>query len=200
MAPRIGELLRLAGVPPSLDKEAAAWLSDAIELAQSIDRAVKQRPLPVDHNDLLADIEKSAKELTKRIERLRWHPVTRHAFWRSSVFGPVHHNRVEVHDVLSTLEKVVTAAGTAKDRSKGRRREFGKQRVVDMAFSFFVRFSAHTPSGTPTGAFATFAREFYSAVTGVDPEKRGGGIERQITQAVTRLPIEHQRAQRKSAK
>ena len=69
-----------------------------------------------------------------------------------------------------------------------------------MAFSFFVRFSAHTPSGTPTGAFATFAREFYSAVTGVDPEKRGGGIERQITQAVTRLPIEHQRAQRKSAK
>ena len=161
-------------------------------------RAATQRPLPADHNALLADIEKSAKELTKRIERLRWHPVTRHAFWRSSVFGPVHNNRVEVPDVLSTLEKVVTAAGTAKDRGKGRRREFGKQRVVEMAFSFFVRFSAHTPSGTPTGAFATFAREFYSAVTGVDPEKRGDGIERQIREAAKRLPIERQRAQRMS--
>jgi hypothetical protein len=191
--------LRLAGVPPS-DKKAAAWLSDAIELAQSIYRATQQRPVPVDHNALLADIEKSAKELTKQIERLRWHPATRHAFWRSTVFGPVHHNRVEVPEVLSTLEKVVTAAGTAKDRGKGRRREFGKQRVVDMAFSFFVRFSAHTPSGTPTGAFATFAREFYAAVTGVDPEKRGGGLDRQIRQAVRRLSIERQRAQRISVK
>ena len=91
----MGELLRLAGVPPS-DKKAAAWLSDAIELAQSIDRAVKQRPLPVDHNDLLADIEKSAKELTKRIQRLRRHPFSWYAFWRSSVFGPVHLDRVVV--------------------------------------------------------------------------------------------------------
>jgi hypothetical protein len=195
----MGELLRLADVPRHRTKEAAAWLSDALELAQSIDRAVKQRPLPVDHNALLADIAKSAKELTKRIERLRWHPVTHHAFWRSSVFGPVHHNRVEVHDVLSTLEKVVTAAGTAKDPGKGRRREFGKQRVVDMAFSFFIRFSAHRPSGTPTGAFAKFAREFYSVVTGVDSEEHNG-LDRQIRQAVTRRPTEHQRAQRKSAK
>jgi hypothetical protein len=163
-------------------------------------RAVKQRPLPVDHNALLADIEKSAKELIKQIERLRWYPGLRHAFWRSSVFGPVHHDRVEVPEVLSAFEKVIRAAGTVKDRGKGRRREFGKQRVVDTAFSFFVRFSAQTPSGTQTGAFAKFAREFYSAVTGVDPHKRGNGIDRQIRQAVTRLPIERQRAQRKSVK
>ena len=44
--PSIGELLRVAGVPPS-DQKAAAWLSDAIELAQSIYRATKQRPLHV---------------------------------------------------------------------------------------------------------------------------------------------------------
>ena len=37
LAPREGGVLRLAGVPPSLDKEAAAWLNDAIELAQSIE-------------------------------------------------------------------------------------------------------------------------------------------------------------------
>ena len=192
----MGKLLRHAGVPPS-DKKAAAWLSDAIELAQSIYRATKQRPIPVDHNALLADIEKSAKELSKRIERLRRHPIPWHAFWRSSVFGPVHQNRVEVPDVLSTLENVVTAAGTAKDRGKGRRREFGKQRVVDMAFSFFVRFSAHTASGTPTGAFAKFAREFYAAVTGVDPQDHSG-LDRQIREAVKRQSIERPRAQRKS--
>src|SRR5438128_7181583 len=81
--PAMGELVRLAGVPPSDKKAAAAWLSDAIELAKSKYRAAKQRPLPADHNALLDDIEKSAKELTKRIERLRWHPIPWHAFWRS---------------------------------------------------------------------------------------------------------------------
>src|SRR5262245_10454376 len=199
LPPAMGELLRLAGVPPS-NRKAVAWLNDAIDQARSRYRVAKQRPLPADHNALLADIDKSAKKLTKRIERLRRHPIPWHAFWRSSVFGPVHHNRVEIPVVLSTLEKVVTASGTAKDPGKGRRREFGKQRVVDMAFSFFVRFSAHKPSGTPTGAFDKFAREFYFAVTGVDPEKRGGGLDRQIRQAVKRQSIERQRAQRISVK
>jgi hypothetical protein len=193
----MGELLRLAGVPPSDKKAAAAWLSNAIDLAQSIYRATKQRPVPVDHNALLADIEKSAKALTKRIERLRRHPIPWHAFWRSSVFGPVHQNRVEVPEVLSALENVVTAAGSAKDPGKGRRREFGKQRVVDMALAFFDRFSDHTLSGTPTGAFAKFTREFYAAVTGVDPEDHSG-LDRQIREAVKRQSIERPRAQRKS--
>jgi hypothetical protein len=194
----MGELLRLAGVAPSDKKAAEAWLSDAVKLARSMYRATKQQPLPVDHNAPLADIEKSAKALTKRIERLRRRPIPWHTFWRSSVFGPVHHNRVEVPDVLFTLAKVVTAAGTAKDRGKGRRREFAKQRVVDMAFSFFVRFSAHTPSGTSTGAFATFAREFYSAATGVDPEDHSG-LDRQIREAARRQSTTRPRAQRKSA-
>jgi hypothetical protein len=53
--------------------------------------------------------------------------------------------------------------------------------VVDLAFGFFQRFSPRTPSGTPTGAFANFARAFYSAATASDPERRG--LERQIRQA-----------------
>jgi hypothetical protein len=118
-------------------------------------------------------------------------------FWHSSAFGPVYRDRVEVDEVLSTLETVVRAADTAKDRRQGRRREVGKQHVVDLAFAFFVRFSTHRPSGTSTGAFARFARTFYAAVTGVDPEKHGG-LDRQIRQALTRLPIERERAQRKS--
>src|SRR5262249_47992918 len=91
LPPAMGELLRLAGVPPS-NRKAVAWLNDAIDQARSRYRVAKQRPLPADHNALLADIDKSAKKLTKQIERLRWHSVPWYAFWRSSVFGPVHHN------------------------------------------------------------------------------------------------------------
>lgn len=194
----ISHLLQLAGVSPS-ERKARAWLRDAIVGAQSSYRAAKGRPLAADHNALLADIEKSAKELTKRIQRLRLHPFSWLAFWRSNVFGPVYLNRVEVPEVLSTLANIVSAADTAKNRRKGRRGEVGKQHVVDMAFAFFVRFSPLRPSGTPGGAFATFAREFYSAATGFDPEKHGG-LDRQIRRSATRLAIECERAQRKSVK
>jgi hypothetical protein len=191
---RIRQLLQLAGASPS-DEKAAAWLNEAITGARSNLRAAEQRPLPADHNELLADIEKSAKELTKRMHRLRRHPVSWNAYWRSGVFGSVCLNRVEVREVLSAVEQIARAAETAKVRHKGRRRDVGKQHVVDLAFAFFVRYSAHRPSGTSTGAFARFARAFYSAVTELDTQDR---LDRQIRQAVTRLPIERQRAQRKS--
>ena len=93
-----------------------------------------------------------------------------------------------MREVLSTLKTIMRAADAAKDRRQGRRREVGKQHVVNLAFAFFVRFSPHRPSGTPTGAFAGFARTFYVAVTGVDPEEHGG-LDRQIRQALTRLSI-----------
>ena len=194
----IQHLLQLAGVCAS-DRQAASWLSAAVEGAQSSYGAAKQRPLAADHNALLADIEKSAKELTKRIERLRRYPASWRAFWRSSVFGPVHFDRMEVDEVLSALKSIIIAAESAKDRRQGRRGEVGKQHVADLAFAFFVRFSPHAPSGTRTGAFATFARAFYAAVTGATPEEHGG-LERQIRQAVTRLAIERQRAGRNSVK
>ena len=174
-----------------------AWLSDAIEGARFNLSAAKKRPLAADHNALLADIEASAKKLIKGITRLRRHPASARTFWRSAVFGPVYFDRVELPEFLSTLKNVVLAADMAKDRRQGRRRKAGKQHVVDAAFDFFVRFSPHRPSGTPTGAFAEFAREFFSAATGIDPE-RHGDLERQIRQASTRLSIERQRARRKS--
>lgn len=188
----IPHLLKSAGVPAS-DKAAVAWLSDAIAGARHNYAAAKKRPLPADHNAPLAEIEKSAKKLIKGIERLRRYPSSRNAFWRSKAFGPVHGDRVEVREVLSTLENIVRAADAAKDRRQGRRREAGKQHVVNMAFAFFVRFSPHRPSGTPTGAFAEFARTFCVAVTGADWEKHGG-LDRQIRQALTRLSIEQARS------
>lgn len=191
----IRELLRLAGVPPS-DKKAAAWLSNAIEGMRHDGKVTIKRPLPADHNALLIDIEKSAKKLIKHLERLRRYPFSQYIFWRSKAFGPVYYDRVEVREVLSALEAIVLATDMAKERRRGRRRETGKQHVVDLAFAFFEQFSPRTPSGTPTGPFGTFAHAFYSLATGVDPEQNGG-LERQIRQALTRLPVEH--ARRKSS-
>jgi hypothetical protein len=194
---RIPHLLKLAGVSPS-DERAAAWLREAIDAARANYRAAKKRPLAVDHNALLADIKESAKELIKRIGRLRRYPTSQHLFWRSQAFGPVLRDRVEVREVLSALEGIVRAADMAKDSRQGRRRETGKQHVVNLAFGFFDRFSPNSPSGTSTGAFATFAREFYSAAIESDPE-RYGGLERQIRQAA-RSFIKPEPTQRKSAK
>jgi hypothetical protein len=189
--------LHLAGVSPS-DEKATAWLNQAVEGARASYQAADQRPLPADHNDLLADIEKSAKALTKRIGRLGQHPVSWLIFWRSSAFGPVHLDQVEHGEVLSTLENIIAAAAGGRDGRKGRPAKGGEQLVVNLAFAFFVRFSPRRPSGTPTGAFATFARAFHGVVIGAEPEKHGG-LDRQIRHAATRLPVERQRAQRKSA-
>jgi len=194
---KIPHLLKLAYVPPT-DRKASAWLSQAIEGARPSERAVTP-PLAAVNNDLLADIEKTAKILIKRIERLRRYPFSQHTFWHSEAFGRVYGDRVEVREVLSTLETIVRATDMAKDRRRGRRRETGKQRVVDLAFGFFKQFSPRRPSGTPTGAFANFAREFYCAVTGSDPE-RHGGIDRQIREAASRSFRKRQPAQRKSVK
>src|SRR5207237_1219066 len=127
------------------------------------------------------------------------YPGLGRAFWRSKVFGPVRSNRVEIPKVLSTLENVMRAADAAKDCQIGRPRERGKQEVVNQAFGFFVRFSPHRPSGTSTGAFARFARAYYAAVTETDPSEQGS-LDRQIRQALTRLAVERQRAQRKSTR
>jgi len=193
---KIPHLLKLADVSPT-DRKAAAWLSQALEGAQPNNRAVK-RPLATEHNALLTDIEKTAKRLIKQIERLRRFPFSQHTFWHSEAFGPVYGDRVEIREVLSTLEAIVLAADMAKDRRRGRRRETGKQRVVDLAFGFFKQFSPLTPSGTPTGAFAAFAREFYSAAIGHDSEQ-DGGLDRQIRQAA-RTFIQRQPMQRKPVK
>lgn len=187
----LSHLLQLAGVSPS-ERQAAAWLREAVAGAQPNPRAV-ERPRPIDHNAPLVDIEKSARKLARQLERLRRKPFTRYAFWRSRVFGPVQKDRVEVPQVLATLEKIASAADAARIKRLGRPPATEKQHVVNSAFAFFVRFSPRKVSGTPTGAFATFARAFYGAATGRDPED-DGGLDRQIRQAQKRLPIERQRA------
>ena len=189
----IKDLLRLAGTSSSDKKAAVAWLRDALATAEFSNRVAKQRPLPADHNDLLADIEKKAKELDKRLQRLRNRPYSWRAFWRSSVFGPVRLNQVVDREVLSTLKNIVRAAQIEKDPGQGRPRKAGKQQVVDRALAFFVRYSPFAPSGTPTGAFATFARAFYIVATRVNPD-RDGGLDRQIRQAIKGLPVQRERA------
>jgi hypothetical protein len=91
------------------------------------------------------------------------------------------------------LKEIERAAQTAKDERKGRPREIGKQRVVDLAFAFFVRHSPRKPSGTPTGPFATFAREFYSVTMKLRPDDDDADLDRQIREAIKQLPIEQER-------
>jgi hypothetical protein len=211
-------LLQLAGAPAS-DERAMSWLRDALVAAQAFNRAAKQRPLSADHNDLLADVAKKARELAKQLQRLRRQPNSWHAFWRSvepqtaSSFTrravaeddvkrafrePVDRARVGADEVLSILKNVERAAQTARDRRKGRPRVVGKQHVVDLAFAFFVRYSPLEPSGTPTGTFARFARAFYAAAIKLDPDD-DDGLDRQIRTA-SASPVERERATQMSTR
>lgn len=162
---QIRELLQLADVTPS-DKKATDWLSKAIEGARHNYESAKKRPLPADHNALLIDIEKSAKKLIKRIERLRRHPTSYRAFWRSSVFGPVHLDRFEVPEVLAALEKIEGAAGAAKDRrqiwplpsSSGSHRTSRAALALARLPRLPVNFTALRPGWTPSGTAALTAK------------------------------------------
>jgi hypothetical protein len=185
-------LLELAGVPPS-DEAAAAWLSNALEAVRPHPLA-ERRPAAADRNALLEGVQKSAQTLIKRMEQLRRQPICWYAFWHSPEFGPVLGNRVELPSVFFFLETIGRAAESAKDPRKGRPTKTNKQDIVDMALAFFARFSPKRPSGTPTGEFATFARAFYASATG----DRSDELDRQIRQAVKRLPVERERAQQNS--
>ena len=188
----------MAGVQSS-DQKAVAWLWEVVEGAKHSYRAAKKRPLAIDHNTLLADVEATAKKLIKQLDRLHRYPATRYAFWRSREFGPVRNNRVEVANILHALEKIIAAAGSARDLRRGRRRASGEQHVVDLAYGFFIRFSPLTPSGTPTGPFAKFAREFHSVATGTDPED-DGGLDRQIRAAQRLSARERERLRQNGGK
>jgi hypothetical protein len=177
------ELLQLAGVHDS-DKKAVAWLEAAIAGANHNYQAAQTRPHARDHNEWLAEIERAAKKLNKTLERLRKRHTAYRGFWHSSAFGPVFSDRFEIKEVRETIDKIIRAANEAKDPRKGRGRQTGKQHVVDLALGFFERFSPHNPSGTTTGKFSKFARKFYSAATGRDPET--DGLDRQIRHAVGR--------------
>jgi hypothetical protein len=80
----------------------------------------------------------------------------------------------------------------------GRPQQQRNQQVVNLALGFYARFSQNPPSGTATGKFAEFARAFYAAAAKRDPGTQDG-LERQIREAMKRLDIERQRAERKSA-
>jgi hypothetical protein len=206
----------LAGVSPS-DEGAKSWLEHALVAARNSNRNAKKRPLRTDQNELLADIEKSAKKLIKQLQ-LRPYPYAWLAFWlpvdpgRAGAFAgravsedeagqlrqrPARLTPADDRVVLSILSNIERAARTSKDPRKGRPREVGKQCVVNAAFAFFVRHSSHEPSGTASGPFAIFAHAFYAVATKRDAED-DGGLDRQIRQAVKLLPIKRARARHAS--
>ena len=111
------DLLKLAGVLPS-DKVGWTWLSEAIDGARSSYPTAKQRPLAADHNALLTEIKKSAKDTTQRLNGFAdtQPPGARSGALRPSVLFIV--DRVEVRGVLSALEVLpvpLTCEGSAAE-------------------------------------------------------------------------------------
>jgi len=177
-AEQIKQLLELAGICSS-DEEAKSWLEHALVAAQNSNRIAKKRPLWADQKELLSDIEKTARKLTRQLQQLRSHSYSFLVFWSAVEPGtaggfarravledetsqlrhrPKPIKRLGDLEILSILSNIEGAAKTAKDPRKGRPRKDGKQYVIDQAFAFFVRQCSFAPSGTPTGRFANFAR------------------------------------------
>jgi hypothetical protein len=200
-------LMQLAGIPLS-KKPAVSWLKEALVTAH-YHYQPRKRLSSADHNDKLDDLAKSSKRLLKQLRGLRSHPYTWLEFWSRVEPLPASdfrgkatsedevqallrkrrhgHSRQDDAPILAILERVERASHAAKERRLGRPPDLPKQRVVDLAAHFLIRFSDLKLSGTATGQFARFARAFYSIALKLDPEC-AEGIDRQIREAAKHIP------------
>ena len=196
-------LMQLAGVPLS-NKPAVSWLQHALITAHRQHQPTK-RLASAEHNDKLEDIGKTARRLLKQLRGLRSRPYTRLEFWSrveplpaSGFLGEAvsedevqsllrkrrpERSRQDDTSILAILDRIERAAHAAKERRQGRPPDLRKQRVINLAAQFLVRFSDLKLSGTATGQFASFARAFYSIALKADPGE-DGGLDRQIRQTV----------------
>jgi hypothetical protein len=205
---QLKELLELAEVRWS-NTGARSWLQSALLAAGALNPTKKkegQRPLPTDHSERMADIARAASKLNRELVRLRSHPYSWAAFWRAvetrlkniSVIMDeedfsryrARSGRLDDRTCLATLGHLASAAEAAKESRMGRPLAAEKQHIVDLAFGFFARYSPLKPSGTHTGAFGEFARAFHAAAI----KRDAGDLDRQIRVAMSRLPIQEERA------
>ena len=200
-ADSIDELLRLAGVSPD-NSGARGWLESALLAARSLipsdlaARGATRAPPPAKHNAPLEKIQRASDKLIEALKKLECYPYACASFWRFAGFGPIYNNEYERPDVLRTLTDIRNAARKGQISKIGRPRKSRKQLIVDSALAFCARYSSERPSGDANNFFRAFAERFYELSTGLSPEMPGNGIERQIRQALRRLPIELERAAR----
>jgi hypothetical protein len=194
----IDELLRLAGVSTG-NLAARRWIETALDVARGtrepqLSATCVPRPTPATQNAPLDKIERASGKLIAAVEQLRRHPYSHASFWRFAAFGPVYDDRFERPDVMRTLKNIRDAARKARVSRTGRPRNVRKQQIVDLALVFCARFSPERPSSDVNNFFPPFAERFFQLAT--DPSARGtpNGVDRQIRQALKRLPIEKERA------
>jgi hypothetical protein len=187
----ISELLRLACVSTA-DDAARRWIRDALGAARAT-VAAEPRPTPAKYNAPLDAIERATDRLLAALDELRRHPHAHGNFWRLATFGPVNDSQAERTDVMSALKNIRHAARKARVSRTGRPPDFRKQNIIDLALAFCARFSTSRPSGDVKKFFPNFAERFFECSTGSYVGK-GNGIQRQVTVALRRLPIEMERA------
>jgi hypothetical protein len=190
----INELLRLAGV--STDNCAARrWIETALDAARGTPGAIRvSQPSPAKHNAPLDKIEQASDKLITALKQLELHPYAQASFWRFLAFGPVYAGEFERPGVMRTLANIRDAAREGRVSRTGRPRKFRKQHIVDWALAFCARFSPERPSSDVNNFFPPFAERFFQLST--HPSARGtrNGVDRQVRQALKRLPIEKERA------
>ena len=189
----IDELLRLAGVSTE-NSGARSWLETGLAAARSIGEAARP-PTPAKHNAPLDKVARASDRLVVALEQLRSHPYAYASFWRFTAFGPVYNSEFERPGVIGTLTDIRAAARKARVGRTGRPRNFLKQHIVDLALAFCARFSPKKPTADVNNFFTPFAERFFEVSTGLSADEKGHGIDRQITVALRRLPLEKQRAE-----
>lgn len=95
---------------------------------------------------------------------------------------------------MSSLKNIHRAARKARVSRTGRPPNLRKQHIVDLALAFWARFSTAKPSSDVNSSFRLFAERFFEHSTGLSVDDKGHGINRQITAALKRLPVEMARA------
>jgi hypothetical protein len=189
----IDEFLHLAGVSTE-NSAARSWLESALAAARSIGDARSPQPPLGKYNVPLDKIARSSDRLIALLGQLRRYPHAHASFWSLAAFGPVCAGEFERPSVIGTLTDIRAAARKARVGRTGRPRKSRKQHIVDLALAFCARFSRRRPTADVNNFFPRFAERFFEVSTRLSAEQKSHGIDRQITVAVRRLPLEMQRA------
>jgi len=177
---QIGELIKIANVPPDKMDKAPHDLNGHIYAARKFAGNSREQLNPQKHNDFFDDIEKSARRLIAAIERMDTNGYASLLFWFEwDQHEPVSFRKPQ-EQVRGTLERIVKAADDSKIGKKGRPRAEWKQILVRCAFSAFESVKSPKLPATQTAekAFLTFVKTFCDAAEG----KNVGSIKRQVEQ------------------
>jgi hypothetical protein len=178
----LDDLMKLLGVEPH-DADARRYLKAAIVDGKFMHQAGRHATTPKVHNVPLKRIEAAARELLAAIDDLGrvhrdWEHTTRNerawaSFWIRKEFG--YGDAIGRSEVIRGVEAIERAAHAAKDPLTHRPPKTNKQVLVKFAGAVYAKLK-----GGLRNRRNAFVREFYEAVTGIEPDAKGKGIDRQL--------------------